>query len=146
MSLQEILSPFSLACETKYAKLACIALSAFQKLLANDAVSNRGRCEIIKALQAVCVWAGATLSFHPDTLYKSCNVCSQAERLSDESVKLRILQASLTTIQNPNFADEQVRVPAGTNRQQLCSLIICYKIITMPFRSTAFGYPPETGL
>ncbi|GFR47515.1 hypothetical protein Agub_g9147, partial [Astrephomene gubernaculifera] len=88
----EILSPFALACETKYPKLACIALSSFQKLLANDAVSIRGRCEIIRALQA-------------------------AERLSDESVKLRILQASLTIIQNPSFADEQEAV------QQLLSVV-----------------------
>ncbi|GIL51117.1 hypothetical protein Vafri_7207, partial [Volvox africanus] len=88
----EILAPFALACETKYAKLACIAISAFHKLLANDAVSIKGRCEIIKALQA-------------------------AERLSDESVKLRILQASLTIIQSPSFADEQDAI------QQLLSLV-----------------------
>ncbi|KAG2500662.1 hypothetical protein HYH03_001428 [Edaphochlamys debaryana] len=88
----EILTPFALACETKYPKLACIALSSFQKLLANDAVSVKGRCEIIKAFQS-------------------------AEKLSDESVKLRILQASLTIIQSPSFADEQDGI------QQLLSVL-----------------------
>lgn len=48
-----MLRPFGIACETKHAKLACVALSAFQKLLANDGVSPEGRREIIKALQAV---------------------------------------------------------------------------------------------
>ncbi|KAG2443720.1 hypothetical protein HXX76_002066 [Chlamydomonas incerta] len=88
----EILTPFVRACETKYPKLACIGLSAFQKLLANDAVSIQGRLEIIRAFQA-------------------------AEKLNDENVKLRILQASLTIIQSASFADEQDGV------QQLLSVI-----------------------
>lgn len=52
-ALQEILVPFSLACDTKYPKLASIAVSTFQKLLANDAVSSQGRSDVIKALHSV---------------------------------------------------------------------------------------------
>lgn len=44
----------------------------------------------------------------PATLTLACISTTQAERLNDESVKLRILQASLTIMQSQPFADEQV--------------------------------------
>jgi hypothetical protein len=50
---QEVLNPFLRACESKYPKLAAIALSALTKLLANDAVSSAGRSEILKSLIVV---------------------------------------------------------------------------------------------
>lgn len=49
--LQELLKPFLLACESKNAKLASIALVSFQKLLANDAVSEEGVPLIISGLE-----------------------------------------------------------------------------------------------
>jgi Dimerisation and cyclophilin-binding domain of Mon2 len=52
---QELLKPFLLACESKNAKLASIALVSFQKLLANDAVSEEGVPLIIAGLEQVCV-------------------------------------------------------------------------------------------
>lgn len=53
MSVQELLRPFLLACESKNAKLASIALVSFQKLLANDAVSDEGVQLIIAGLEQV---------------------------------------------------------------------------------------------
>ncbi len=50
---QELLKPFLLACESKNAKLASIALVSFQKLLANDAVSDEGVPLIISGLEQV---------------------------------------------------------------------------------------------
>jgi Dimerisation and cyclophilin-binding domain of Mon2 len=51
--VQELLKPFLLACESKNAKLASIALVSFQKLLANDAVSEEGVPLIIAGLEQV---------------------------------------------------------------------------------------------
>ncbi len=47
------MKPFLLACESKHAKLASIALVSFQKLLANDAVSEEGVPLIIAGLEQV---------------------------------------------------------------------------------------------
>jgi hypothetical protein len=47
---QELLKPFLQACEVKNAKLVTVALSSFQKLVANGGVSNDGRKDIIQAL------------------------------------------------------------------------------------------------
>lgn len=50
---QDFILPFKLACETKNVKLVCVALSTFQKLLANQAVSDKGLDMIVDALLAV---------------------------------------------------------------------------------------------
>ena len=51
--VQDLLKPFLLACESKNAKLASIALVSFQKLLANDAVSDEGVQSMIRGLEQV---------------------------------------------------------------------------------------------
>ncbi|GMH33400.1 hypothetical protein BSKO_01234 [Bryopsis sp. KO-2023] len=77
---KEILRPFSLACETKNARLASLALGCIQKLLANNCVSPEGRTSVVAVLQHV-------------------------EKGSDEGVKLKMLQTGLTLLQNPSAAD-----------------------------------------
>ncbi len=47
------MKPFLLACESKNSKLASIALISFQKLLANDAVSDEGVSLIVTGLEQV---------------------------------------------------------------------------------------------
>lgn len=60
--MQELLKPFLLACESKNAKLASIALVSFQKLLANDAVSEEGVPLIISGLEQVwCRMVGSSM-------------------------------------------------------------------------------------
>ncbi len=53
VSLQDVLKPFLLACESKNAKLASLALVSIQKLLANDVVSVAGTTAIIRSLEQV---------------------------------------------------------------------------------------------
>lgn len=53
ISLQEILKPFLLACESKNSKLASISLVCMQKMLANNGVSGEGRDVIVEALVQV---------------------------------------------------------------------------------------------
>lgn len=52
-TLQEILRPFLLVCESKNPRLIGIVLGSIQKLLAHNAVSDEGRTQIIAALQQV---------------------------------------------------------------------------------------------
>ena len=72
--MQELLKPFLLACESKNAKLASIALVSFQKLLANDAVSEEGVPLIIAGLEQVGHMHDVQCSFsHP------CCIASEAQ-------------------------------------------------------------------
>lgn len=63
-TLQDVLRPFLLVCETKNPKLIGSVLGSIQKLLAHNAVSEEGRVQIIQALQQVrvCVCGSACLS------------------------------------------------------------------------------------
>jgi hypothetical protein len=50
---QEILHPFLLVCESRNPRLVGLALASIQKLLANDAVAQDGRVQILGALNHV---------------------------------------------------------------------------------------------
>ena len=67
----------------KTGKLVCVALSSFQKFVANDGVSADSRAIIISTLTSI-------------------------EKIKDESACLRILQTALTMMQNATFADDDV--------------------------------------
>lgn len=52
-AMQDLLRPFLQACEYKNGKLVTVALSSFQKFVANKGVGPEGRSEIVKALNMV---------------------------------------------------------------------------------------------
>lgn len=75
-SLQELLKPLLLSCDTKSARLISQSLATVQKMVSNEALSPEGAESVIEMLAKV-------------------------EKMGDEGVQLKVLQTALTLLQSP---------------------------------------------
>lgn len=118
-SLQAALRPFLVACSTKSPKLANTTVASLQKLLTRHNLRGNGLAVVIKILEQVHQMQGTlckdysigrTDALALFSLVRFASWHLQVERINDEGVKLKILQTSLTLMQMPELAQDEVSI------------------------------------